>query len=289
MDSSIWLHDAKGDRQLTSEGDTSRSTFSSDARQLYYLKRSGPSGKAEIWVTDLASGQSQNLLPGYGVEGELVLKNYAISRDGKRIAFAMQDEKGLSHVWVASTGRRSSPLRLESQESEDSPFFLPNDDLIYRASRNGKNYLYTKKADGTGEKKIMEDPILDVGGLSPDGKWAIVARSDSQDEEHPYQILAYPIGGGTPQVLCRTLCVTDWDANGTHMFFNFMGRNDTKTYFVAIETGRGLPKLPAGGVFFGEDFKALGKVTVIPAEVESAMTQDLYSYSRSTIRRNLYR
>jgi eukaryotic-like serine/threonine-protein kinase len=287
-DSSVWLHDAKGDRQLTSEGDTSLSTFSSDGRQLYYLKSSGPSGNSEIWVTDLASGQTQNLLPGYGVESGLVPKNYAISRDGKRIALAMRDEKGLSHVWIASTGRRSSPQRLESQESEDSPFFLPDGDMIYRANRGGNNYLYTRKVDGSGEKKLIDEPILDVETLSPDGKWAIVARGNNEDEEHPYQVLAYPTGGGTPVVLCRTLCLADWDISGTHMFFRFMGREDVKSYFLATENGQA-QKLPAGGVTGGQDLQALNNAKVVPAEVVSAMTPDLYSYSRTTIRRNLYR
>jgi hypothetical protein len=76
---------------------------------------------------------------------------------------------------------------LESRESEDSPFFLPDGDLIYRGNRGGKNYLYTKKPDGTGEKRVIDEPILDVETLSPDGKWVIAARGSINDEEHPYQ------------------------------------------------------------------------------------------------------
>ena len=287
-DSTIWLHNERGDQQLTSEGATFRSTFSSDGRRLYYLKRNGTSGNLELWDTDLASGQSESLLPGYGVEPGL-LPNYAVSRDEKRIAFAMRDEKGLSHVWIASAGRRSSPQRLESQENEDSPFFLPDGDLIYRANRGGKNYLYTKKPDGTGEKKVIDEPILDVETLSPDGKWVIAARGNINDEEHTYQMLAYPTGGGTPVVMCRTFCWVDWDASGMHMFFKFMNGRDMSSYFLPPELGRGTPKLPPGGVLDGQELRGLNKVKVIAAEVESAMTPDFYSYTRTSIRRNLYR
>ena len=290
-DSTIWLHDLhqkKGDRQVTSEGDTFRSTFSNDGQRLYYLKRSGSTGNPEIWVTELANKQSDNLLPGYGVEVGLVPENYAISRDGKHIAFAMRDEKGLSHLWIAPTGRRSAPQRLESQESEDSPFFLPDGDLIYRANRGGKNYLYSRKQDGTGEKKIIDEPILDVSTLSPNGKWIVAARSDDKDEEHPYQVLAYPIGEGTPVILCQTLCTADWDASGTHMFFKFGGRA-TDTYFLATDNGRGTPKLPAGGVSSGQELRVLNSVKMVPEDVESAISPDFYSYSRISIRRNLYR
>jgi eukaryotic-like serine/threonine-protein kinase len=287
-DSTVWIHNTKGDKQLTSQGDTFGPTFSVDGARIYYLKRNGTSGNPELWDTELAGGQSDSLLPGYAVEVGLIPKNYAVARDGKRIALAVQDEKGVSHLWIASAGRRSSPQRLESQENEDSPFFLPDGDLIYRANRGGKNYLYTKKQDGTGERKIMDEPILDLATLSPDGKWAIVARSDNKNEEHPYQTLAYPIGAGTPVVLCRTLCWADWDASGTHMFFN-LGGKDPNTYFLMTEKGRGVPKLPAGGVLSGQELRALDKVKVVPVEVESAMTPDFYSYSRTSIRRNLYR
>jgi serine/threonine protein kinase len=289
IDSTIWIHDTKGDQQLTSEGDTFWPTFSGDGARLYYLKRSRTSGNPELWVTDLASGQSESLLPGYGVEASVVNKNYALSRDEKRIALAVRDEKGVSHLWIAPAGRRSPPQRLESQESEDSPLFLPDGDLIYRANRGGKNYLYTKKQDGTGEKKIMDEPILDLASLSPDGKWATVARSDNKNEEHPYQVLAYPIVGGTPVVLCRTLCWTGWDASGTHMFFNFQaGKDYINAYFLLTENGHGVPKLPSDGVLSGQELRAL-RAKAVAAEVASAMTPDLYSYTRISIRRNLYR
>jgi hypothetical protein len=55
------------------------------------------------------------------------------------------------------------------------------------------------------------------------------------------------------------------------------------------ENGRGVPKLPAGGVSSGQELRALGKVKVVPIQAESAMTPDLYSYTRTSIRRNLYR
>ena len=288
-DSTVWIHNTKGDQQLTSEGDTFGPTLSGDGARLYYLKRSRTTGNPELWDTDLASGQSESLLPGYGVEASIVNKNYAVSRDGKWIALAVRDEKGVSHLWIAPAGRRRSPQRLESQESEDSPFFLPGGDLIYRANRGGKNYLYTKKLDGSGERKLADEPILDLTALSPDGKWAAAARSDNKNEEHPYQVLAYPIGAaGTPVVLCRTLCATGWDASGTHMFFAFQDALDTNTYFLMTEKGRGLPKLPAGGVLSGQELRPL-KPKVVPAAVDSAMTPDLYSYARTSIRRNLYR
>jgi Tol biopolymer transport system component len=284
--SSVWIHTAKGNEELTSEGDSFQPTFSSDGTRVYYLKPNAATGSLELWDMELASGQSESLAPGYGVEVGFPSKNYAVSKDGKRIALAVRDEKGISHLWIAAPGRRSAPQKLESQESEDSPLFLPNGELIYRANRGGKNYLYTKKQDGTGEKRIVEEPILDVETLSPDGKWVIATRG-ANSEEHPYELMAYPIGPGNPVLLCPTLCMTDWDASGAHMFF---GTNrDTNTYVLPTENGRGLPKLPVKGVLTAQEFKALGNVKVVPVLVESAMTPDVYLYTRTSTRRNLYR
>jgi eukaryotic-like serine/threonine-protein kinase len=284
--SSVWMHSAKGDEELTSEGDSFGPTFSSDGTRVYYLKRNAATGIPELWDMELASRQSESLAPGYGVEVGFTPKNYSVSKDGKRIALAGRDEKGISHVWIAAAGRRSAPQKLESQESEDSPLFLPNGELIYRANRGGKNYLYTKKQDGTGEKRIVEEPILDLETVSPDGKWVIAARG-ADSEEHPFELMAYPIGPGNPVSICSTLCMLDWDAGGAHMFF--ATNRDTNTYVLPTENGRGLPKLPAKGVLSTQELKTLSNVKVVPALVESAMTPDVYLYTRTNSRRNLYR
>ncbi len=89
-------------------------------------------------------------------------------------------------------------------------------------------------------------------------------------------------------ILCQTLCTADWDASGTHMFFKFGGRA-TDTYFLATDNGRGTPKLPAGGVSSGQELRVLNSVKMVPEDVESAISPDFYSYSRISIRRNLYR
>jgi len=49
-----------------------------------------------------------------------------------------------------------------------------------------------------------------------------------------------------------------------------------------------VPKLPPDGVLSGQELRAL-RAKAVPAEVASAMTPDLYSYTRTSIRRNLYR
>jgi len=49
--------------------------------------------------------------------------------------------KGVLHIWLASTDHRTSPRQLASTENEDSVWFLPNGELIYRASEKGNKYV----------------------------------------------------------------------------------------------------------------------------------------------------
>jgi hypothetical protein len=83
-------------------------------------------------------------------------------------------------LWIALTDRRSSPRQLDSEDNEDSPSFLPNGDLIFRASRGGINYLFTRRQDGSGEKRLFDQPILDLFAVSPSGKWAMFGERKAQ-------------------------------------------------------------------------------------------------------------
>ncbi len=290
-DSSVWIHDKNGDRQISSQGNASMSTFSADGARLYYLKRTGRDPNQEVWRFDLKTGQNERLLPGYGVaakQGEAT-KNYAVSNDEKYLAFAMLDDQGVSHIWIAPTDHRASPHQSPSRYSEDSPVFLPDGELLYRATREGKNYLYRRALEAGEEKLVMQDPILGIHTASPDGKWAAVAVSRDQDVAHPYRTLAYPIAGGQPVTLCRTICAIGWDSNTSHMVLNLYELKHGVSYFVPTEKGVGVPKFNADGVPDSDELKKLGKTKGIEESVESAVSPEEYSFTRTTVRRNLYR
>ena len=87
----------------------------------------------------------------------------------------MNDQSGRSSLWIAPTSHRSSPVRMSSAVVEDSPFFLPDGDLVFRAIEGGSNYLYRMKTDGTNRHKITPERILDSIDVSPDGRWVVAA------------------------------------------------------------------------------------------------------------------
>jgi eukaryotic-like serine/threonine-protein kinase len=283
----IWIHDQNGDHQLSSEGSAFYTTFSHDHSQLFYVKSTSKQG-AELWKLEISTGHTERLLPGYEFEVGTESKNYSISADDKRIVFVRKDEKGISHLWVAPTDRHSSPYMLESAESEDSPEFLPNGDLIFRGSRGGNNYLLTRKVDGSGEKKVLNEPILDFFALSPDGKWALGGQNYAKDEEHPVRLLAFATDGSTSVPLCRNICTGGWDLSGAHLFLSFLDQ-ESKTYFMPMGKHGEMPKFPDGGAAKGTELATIPGVKLAPVWVESAVSPDVYSFTQSNNRRNLYR
>jgi Tol biopolymer transport system component len=82
--STLWIHDARGDRQVTSEAYSFLPSFSSDGNKLYYLVRDAGglhTIRGGLWVMDLASGERQRLLP------DFLMEHYSVSRDGQRVVF----------------------------------------------------------------------------------------------------------------------------------------------------------------------------------------------------------
>ena len=223
------------------------------------------------------------------MDASVDVKNYSISRDEKTAAFASRDEKGVSHVWIAPTDHRSSPRMFASTENEDSPWLLPDGRVLYRVTRQGKNYLYERKVEGGEAKPAIEQPILQFFSASPDGKWVVVAVSEARDPEHPYRISAYPLAGGKEVALCRMICTADWNTSGSGMHFGFFEAKSAD-YFLPIEKGVGLPQVGPDGMAGSEDAKKLAKAErAAENTVDSAVSVDLYSFSRKTVRRNLYR
>jgi Tol biopolymer transport system component/predicted Ser/Thr protein kinase len=287
LDNAVWIHDDKGDHEISSEGDSFYSSFSSDGKVLFYLKRNRPDQKAELWSTNLETGQAEVLVPGYGVdEVGFDSRNYDVSRDGKWAALAIKDEHGMFHVWIASTSRRASPRQLDPTGIEDSPLFLPSGDLLYRANEGGQNYLYTSRADGSEKKKLIATPIISLETLSPDARWVLVVGRDDQNPEHPYRTLAYPLAGGTPVVICQTLCNVRWTSDGKYMHIE-LPDIDSKSFLVPVNRATSIPDLPANGVLKVEDVS--GRIIKLPETADSVASPEKYSFTRSIGKRNIYR
>jgi DNA-binding winged helix-turn-helix (wHTH) protein/Tol biopolymer transport system component len=99
-ESSIWIHDAAGERSLSSEGEIvaglSPPSFGPEDKTLYYLLRhkdanAGP----ELWRLTLDTGKSEAVFPGTSME------SYDVSPDGREVVYASVSRDGRSQLWLA--------------------------------------------------------------------------------------------------------------------------------------------------------------------------------------------
>ena len=293
--STIWIHDTSGDRQLSSEGSAYATKISRDGSKLYYLMRSGQSHEVALWSRELSTGQVDRIVSGSALLPDSTMEYYDVSHDDKQVAFSLKDQNGVSHVWLAATDHRSSPRPLASPASQDSPLFLPTGNLVLRSTENGQNFLYRVSQDGAERRKIIPDPILDVGSISPDGRWVLVSARVTGGE-HPAALNVYPLDGGPFVRLCKSYCRARWDISGKFFYITFpaarrwglegLANATTDTYMLQVNIARGIPNLPVGGITTGAELKG---ALVIPQQIESAEGPYYYSYTRQTVRRNIYR
>jgi len=287
-DSTVWLHDAQGEHQVSSEGSSGAPQFSPDSKKLYYLRSYGTAAALELWVDDLAAGASKPVLTGYNLRACAVgTLHFALSHDGAEVGFAMQDKSGRSNVWIAPTDGRTAPRQIQSQANEDCPFFLPNGDLIFRGVEGQQNFLYRMKTDGTERRKVSDTAIYDSYGVSADGRWSL-AVTRGPDSAHPYSVAAFPIAGGSLVPVCLGLCPATWDPAGKSLYLTYPTSGNGDTYILPLQHS-GLPNLTANGISSLEDLKKMMVSVVAPGVAESGGTPSLYAYTRSNVRRNLYR
>jgi Tol biopolymer transport system component len=279
QDSTVWIHDHDGDHQISSEGEARAPSFSADGKSLYFLMIDGKSHLSELWVRDLKNGKMDRVLPGISID------TYSVSADGKQVAFDANDSAGHPSIWVAPTSRRSSPVRISTDQIEDSPRFLPDGDLVFRALEGGSNFLYRMKADGTARRKMISERILDLFGMSPDGRWMIIVTPNPNQEEHTAGTKALRLDSGEQVLICPGFCDMKWDSSGKLAILNFSSYNDS--YAFPLTRPSALPKISPAGISGPEDLPAAK--STIPTYVDSAISASVYTYTRRTTKRNLYR
>jgi hypothetical protein len=285
--SSVWIHDANGDRQVSLEGYAYHPRFASDGKRLVYaVLRSGAPERSELWIAELNSGLNEPLLPGFAIgEGRVSGGStaYDISPDGRQVVMQTADREGKNRIWLAPLDRRSPPRQIPNVEG-DGPLFAAESQILFRGKEGTYGFAYRVNADGTGLRKVSEHPVIGATGISPDGKWLVVyARPNT---ESAGGTLALPLDGGTPIQIYGSSLGARWSADGRSLFLLI----HHSTYVVPLPPGRMLPAMPASGYQSAEEIAAIPGARVIHnADVAPGPTPDVYAFSHETVQRNLYR
>jgi serine/threonine protein kinase/Tol biopolymer transport system component len=298
-ESAVWIHDARGQRQISSEGyadlpglgsGAASSVFSADGRRVFYLVRRGPMstfGAGDLWVADLDSGRNERLMPG------VLMTAFDISADGDKVVYCSTDAQGKSHVWIASFQRPSSARRLSPTEL-DRVSLGPDGSIIFQRSEAGHQYIFHIKEDGTQQERLLPFPDLLLKAVSPDRQWMIV-EAPAPGEDRPSGVFAYPIHGGTPVRICG-FCDAGWSQDERFFFVRIRAEGageGGKVFGIALARGRILPPFPPGGINRGDDLSGMAVAQELDTEgiphISFGRDPSVYAFSRVNAHRDLYR
>jgi Tol biopolymer transport system component len=289
METAVWVRDAEGDRQMTTEESSSWPQYSSDGKYLYYLAGAmGPFANGELRRVDLKDGSRETVLRGIQATG------YALSREGGQVAFTTSDAHGRSRLWLAPLDRRTAPRQVDEADIL-APSFARDGSLGFMVREGGKtNYLYRARADGSGQAKVTADPVLDFMGFSPDGQWMVVWRAAATSNPAvTSEIVAYPAAPGAPLRVCDACNVT-WSGDGKFIYIATLH----KMFRLPVSEGKQWPRLPADGLATDAAIEAVPGARVVyssretlsdPGLVTAAPDGSRFAYVKSEAHRNLYR
>ncbi len=287
--STLWVHDAHGERQITSEGYAFLPSFSHDQSKLYYLVRNATSRHfvtGDLWVADLKSGQNRRLLPDFQME------HYDVSPDGRTLLFIAPDSEDHAPIWTAALDGSSPPRKLTSV-SAIRALFGANGAIFFAGREGGKEFLYRINSDGSDLSKVVPEPVSYLYSISPDDRylaiWVDVA------------VLIQPVDGSAPIRICDacgtageenrgvTPPLVSWSPDQKFVYFHYP-ESTQATFAFALPEGKYVPDIPAGGLGTSDQAAALPGAHPLPQpRAFGGINPSVYAYPRVATQRNIYR
>jgi hypothetical protein len=278
QNTSLWIHDARGERQISLEVNGSNPRFTPDGKKLCYLVVKEATSKfawfrnpGELRITDLESGHSEPV-----VRGDIPVLDYDISRDGKQIVIGTTDQEGVHRLWVAQLDRSLPPTQLRQVEGVQ-PRFGPIGEIFFRHAEA----VYRVHPDGTGLRKAVAERVYLAWNVSPDGRW-IVGWAPLRDHGS-MAMQAFSLEGRSPIPIGDSFAFLNWTLDGRTALLS--GR-----YLVPLALGESLPRIPQGGFHSEEEIAHLpGAHRIEETGLVPGPSADIYAFYRGTIQRNVYR
>jgi serine/threonine protein kinase len=263
----VWVRDANGERQISGEGNATSPLFSPDGTKIFYLV------DGDIWVSDLASTHAERALGGKRVT------QFALSADGKAIAYKTEENR----LWYAPLDLRTPPRLLADQVDSRFINIGVSSDIFFANFIRGEPTLFRIHADGTARELVARYSTIVC--MSPDEQWVVIKDSSQQWD------IAQPVKDGRPVTLCER-CLSGWAPNGKSLWITLrsMTGGGGVTGLIPLRGKGMLPPLPPEGIRTLSDFAKIPGVRIVPYEIVSpSPNASVYAFQKSEARRNLYR
>jgi DNA-binding winged helix-turn-helix (wHTH) protein/Tol biopolymer transport system component len=291
QNTSLWVHDAMGEREISLEGNGHDPKFTPDGKKLCYmivpnapiqfawyrnpgnvLKIGHDRNPGELRVADLESGRSESLVPGFPV------LEYDISADSRLVVMSTRDGEGKPRLWVMPFDRSSPPVQIPNVEGA-SPRFGAGDEILFRHLDGTSVFVYCVHPDGTGLRKAFTAPVLIMNSVSPDGRWIVAWAPDGRTGLSSIQV--FPLNG-EPPIQIGSFINISWSLDGRSVLIG--------QYLVPLRPGEALPKIPAGGFRSQDEIARLPGAHRIEADgVVLGPSAGVYAFYKGAVQRNLYR
>ena len=289
-ESTIWLHDARGDRAISGEGFASvpglgfgstiaHSAFSTDGTKFFYLLRKRGSRayqSGELWMTEIASGRARLVLSG------ISMTEFDIESNLNRVAYTSLDSAGNPHAWVAPLDHSKPPTMIVPSVARQA-CFAAGGEIYLLAHEGNREFVYRVGPKQSGAQKMSPKPYTDFSGLSPLGDLWMLNYDTAPEVTGP---------GGTPVPICHS-CGGEWGAGGKYLYLRFRDTGEMgggAVFAIAITKGKELPELPPSGFHSADELKGwaaridmTGKTIFAPGPDPS-----VYAYVKATVQRNLF-
>ena len=279
QNTSLWIHDARGERQISLEGNAANPRFTRDGKKLCYLVvKEAPNTWAfyrdpgELRVADIESGRSEPLVSG------LKVLDYDLSRDGRQLVLWTADRG----IWLAPFDRSSPPRRIAGVEGSH-PRFGPDGDIFLRREEGHSTFVYCVHPDGSGMRRASDQPVLILYDVSPDGRWVIGWGPLRGTGPPTHQ--AYALDDRPPVPIGPASWLT-WSSDGQSTLIAGRWR-----FVLPSPPDQVIRQIPHEGFHSEDEIAHLpgarqieGAINPVPGPVAG-----VYAFYRATIQRNLYR
>lgn len=272
---SLWIHNEKGDRQISGEGNPSIGVFAKDGTRVYYIVQTATN--LDLWFTDLKTGRSALAMP----SGAAVAL-FELSEDGKSVLYGTPGRQ----LWIAGLDPPTPPRELTVDQTSvvirPPIFWRASGQLYFLGQQGAETHFFSMRPDGS-DLRALPDSVLAGGGdprflqVSPDERWLTHGG------------IASPLEGGPSVELCDCAMVY-WSADRKALLYTFRALKNGvgSTVAIPLQSGEVFPSISPGR-HSKEELAKLPGAVVFPIEfINVGPGLRSWTYVKSNAQQNIF-